>query len=135
MFVELPWSTWAEISTRKIFVHIPVLVVSSFSSHISVVWFTLEYGSLQLLWLLFQFVVEVGNPVRQKLKKNLKRHCFVDNIFVFSPYSVTIHSKDRQRMTKDKRTCNDLQSTMQKTRDWGIGIPKQPRCSGIFSLI
>jgi hypothetical protein len=48
----LPWSTWAEISTRKIFVHIPISVVSSFSLHMSVALFSLESLCLQLLWLM-----------------------------------------------------------------------------------
>jgi hypothetical protein len=30
-------------------------------------------------------------------------------------------------MTRGKRTNNDLQSTTQKTKDWGTGTPKQTR--------
>ena len=138
----LPGSTWLEISTRKIFVHLPVLTLSLFSTHISVALFTVERGSLQLLRLLFQFVVELmdallslDNPVTHKYnilfkKALLCRQDIFSTLRLLSPFirrkayqikipkgqSEAMNLMTDNTMTKEKITYNDLQSLHRKLK-------------------
>ena len=71
----IPWSAWADISTRKIFVHIPVSVVCLCGSQVSVALYSLKSGSLQILRLSVHFdkffaelnsLLVLDRPVTQK---------------------------------------------------------------------
>ena len=71
----IPWSAWADISTRKIFVYIPVSVICLFGSHISVALYSSKFGSLQILRLSVHFdkffaeldsLLVLDRPVTQK---------------------------------------------------------------------
>ena len=81
--------------------------MSLFSSHISVALFSLECGSLQLLRLLVQFVVELiysplslYNPVTQNKLIYLKGHWFVNSIMFYLLYIVTIHANKYLNISK-----------------------------------